>query len=343
MGRLKRMGRLIFLFLVLATTGTLQGCEQTSFSATGVKHPMKTYYIGRFSVDIPEDLEVSSGGTFRYLTITENPWPDGMDRAQAREMEWNQFLEKLAKKTLPDGKDSVIVKTRDFPELGEGAKGIFYHNSYVFPGFAIWQVMMDSGRYAVWFESSSTTVDYEQETNAMANNIVEVGRAYREIADDRARKHLRESWFHLERNAIQLPFSDQESCGIGAKNADRSVELSIKMKSDINRGNSTESPIPTRKTVREFIKGAAVMGVRVSAVRYGERKVAGMTGGELIYRAREDGEKSIHFTWEYNGVYDTGEYPAIKIEMEGSDGRWKENIALWDAILDSMQPLFERK
>jgi hypothetical protein len=81
--------------------------------------------------------------------------------------------------------------------------------------------------------------------------------------------------------------------------------------------------------------------VRISIVRYGEREVAGMTGGELIYRAREDGEESIHFTWEYNGVYDTGEYPAIKIEMECSDGRWKEKIALWDAILDSMQPLFD--
>jgi hypothetical protein len=103
-------------------------------------------------------------------------------------------------------------------------------------------------------------VDYEQETNAMANNIVDVGRAYREIADDRARAHLRDGWFHLERNAIQLPFFEQESCGIGANNADRSVELSIEMESDIERGNSTESPIPTRKTVREYKKLASEMG-----------------------------------------------------------------------------------
>jgi hypothetical protein len=333
---------LVLLTFGLATTGTLLGCDRTSFSATGVNQPMKTYYIGRFSVDIPASLDVTSGATFRDLKITETPWPEGMDRAQAREMEWNRFLEKLAQKNPPDDKESVILKNRDFPELGDGAKGIFYYYRDLSSRTAKWKVMMDSGRYAVWLESSSTTVDFEQKTNAMADHIAQTGQAYREIADDRARAHLRDGWFHLERNAIHLPYFFHESAGAGATNADRSVELSIELESD-KRRHYSESPIPTRKTVREFKDLMSGMDVRISIVRYGEREVAGMRGGEFIFRGWEDGEESIHFIWEYNGVYDTGEYPAIKIKMEGSDGRWKEKIALWDAILDSMQPMFERK
>jgi hypothetical protein len=73
---------LVLLTFGLATTGTLLGCDRTSFSATGVNQPMKTYYIGRFSVDIPEgkiwkSLPASSSSTLarsqNYRNHLDNP------------------------------------------------------------------------------------------------------------------------------------------------------------------------------------------------------------------------------------------------------------------------------
>jgi hypothetical protein len=68
-----------------------------------------------------------------------------------------------------------------------------------------------------------------------------------------------------------------------------------------------------------------------------------MKGEESILRISEDGEKTIMFTWEFNGKEDSGEYPTTTIEMEAPDGKLDEKIAIWDAVLDSMKPMFVRK
>lgn len=305
---------------------------------------MKKYYIGRFSVSVPEVLEVlSRDSELRYITITEHPWSEDIDRKEARVEEWNRFMKEIAKMPVPRGKDNVIVTARNFPILGESAKGIFYHNNYISSKTAIWQVMMDSGPYAVWLTSRYILVDYEFKTNGMADTIIEIAKAYRVITNDIARAKLRDGWFHLKNNAIYLPYSDQEESYAFFANDEHTVKLSINIENNIENGRSTESPIRTKDRIKEFKKDMVEMGARISVVRSGGRKVAGMPGGEVIFLGRADGEESMHFIWKYNGEYDSGEYPTVSIEMECSDGRWKEKIALWDAILDSMQPLFERK
>ena len=81
----------------------------------------------------------------------------------------------------------------------------------------------------------------------------------------------------------------------------------------------------------------------MSKIRLAKREVAGMKGEESILRISEDGEKTFMFTWEFNGKEDSGEYPTTTIEMEAPDSRLDEKIAIWDAVLDSMKPMFERK
>jgi hypothetical protein len=47
----------------------------------------------------------------------------------------------------------------------------------------------------------------------------------------------------------------------------------------------------------------------------------------------------LSFTWLYTGKTDSGDAPKISIEMETPDGRAEEKMKVWDAILDSIQPV----
>ena len=46
--------------------------------------------------------------------------------------------------------------------------------------------------------------------------------------------------------------------------------------------------------------------------------------------------------WRYAGKKDSGEYPEIVLEMESPDGNLKEKLKIWDAILESMKPLYKK-
>gem|GEM_PF-6655722 len=50
---------------------------------------MKTYYIGRFSIDMPADMEMTArSGKLRYVNIEEVIWKKGVRPENERMAEW---------------------------------------------------------------------------------------------------------------------------------------------------------------------------------------------------------------------------------------------------------------
>ena len=67
----------------------------------GAKQGMKTYYMGRFAIDLPAEfkLEIQSQ-KLRYAEVSDFKWKE-RDRAKERESLWAQKLAKIKKLKLP--------------------------------------------------------------------------------------------------------------------------------------------------------------------------------------------------------------------------------------------------
>jgi len=67
---------------------TCRGCDRKT-SAKGAIGEMKTYYIGRFSIDMPADMEMTArSGKLRYVNIEEVIWKKGVRPENERMAEW---------------------------------------------------------------------------------------------------------------------------------------------------------------------------------------------------------------------------------------------------------------
>ncbi len=117
---------------------------------------MKTYYIGRFSVDIPEGMkEGTQSQSLRDHEITEIILPeDKAEKKRFLEEKWREIIDKADKYKKLKNKTTAIVQTRDFPEIGPWAKGVlYYENSACESGF--WDVLIDKGKVAILLRNTA--------------------------------------------------------------------------------------------------------------------------------------------------------------------------------------------
>lgn len=55
----------------------------------------------------------------------------------------------------------------------------------------------------------------------------------------------------------------------------------------------------------------------------------------------DDGTRSVlSVAWRFAGRKDSGEQPKILVTMESADGRLEEKLQIWDAVLNSLQPMY---
>lgn len=329
------------LFLLITPIITLLACTSSegtqkkgTHTATDKGVPrMTTYPIGRFAIDVPAEMKlVHQWQRLRYAEIEEFAWPGSVPRAQARDEAWKRRLAEIGKLTPPKGKERVIIETREFPGLGDWARGVFYYGANWADDEGYWLIFADSGTSGVWLTYHGLT-DAKQE---MLTWLLEIARSYqsRRFGD---LKLPPGNWFYTERGAINLPYLEQETAAARFEGHPLEVKLVIKT-------------VETRKIEPE---GHGLLGrlgallatrfagnVEIEKIRTGKRMVAAMPGEETILRADEDGRKELSFMWRYAGEKDSGEHPKILIEMESVDGRIEEKLQIWDAILNSLKPMY---
>jgi hypothetical protein len=144
--------------------------------------------------------------------------------------------------------------------------------------------------------------------------------------------------FFLEYGAIRLPYKIRESTYARFEGHPSSLKLEIEM---------TEAHVDEPEDEGLLARTAAIIatgyatGVDIRRLRSKKRKVAGLDGEEEVDRMTDSNRTAISFGWRYAGKKDSGEYPEIVIHMESPDGDVKEKLKIWDAILDSMKPLYK--
>ena len=303
---------------------------------------MKTHYIGRFSIAAPPDMRIAvRTASLRYVEIDEIVWPKDVNHEQARNTEWENFMKETKKLTPPDGTDKVILKVHKFPGVGKWNEGALYHKEGDDADEATWHLLMDTGSVGVWLSSRSTLLEDEIASNRVANNISNIGKSYMVVNSNDMSRHPSDNRFFLQQGIVNLPYSAQEESYIRFEGHPLDLVLHIKMEMDVGYYRETGGLID--KTKELLTEAALRPGISISKIRLGKREVAGMKGEEAILRTSDADRKKLLFTWEFNGKEDSGEYPTTTIEMESPDGKLDEKIRIWDAVLDSMKPMFERK
>jgi hypothetical protein len=342
-------GICILLALGLMACMGRQANAQLESDKTRGEIRMKTYYMGRFCVDIPEGMkEGRQSQSLRDHKITEMILPDDKDeKKRFLEEKWRRIIDKADKHEkdfLPRDKTTAIVQKRDFPEIGPWAKGVlYYEDSACESGF--WDVLIDRGKVAILLEIPRGTLLKPESLIKSINNLTKVGAAYK--VRDRGQAPPRGDYFYMQNGVIALPFLWHERLhsvfiNKGLYDYDQNYDfIRIEMDSTFTGQKYTVSDNMAATIGSGF---AFAKGVKVDRLRFGKRTVAGLEGQEELNRLADKGGKDFHFSWEHIAKTNSGEAPGILISLKCPDnGDEKERLKIWDAVLNSMKPMYERK
>jgi hypothetical protein len=326
------------LLFILMACPFVQGCDKTANAEKGANKSMETYHIGRFSFGIPKEMKLMSRShKLREEEINEIMWPAEISHERARETEWNKFMSKIKTLAPPKGKDSVIIRMRDISGVGKWAKAVFYYDYFGRPRTATWALLLDAGPVGVWIKDNPPgLVEDENKTNNAINNISNIGKSYH-LMDSISQKP-NSDWFYLKYGAINLPYLWQESSDVRFEEHPLNLTLKIRM----NETYSVEKAGLIEKTIDAIATGYA-SGVQIKKIRSHKRTVADLNGEEEVLRMTAKDEDTLSFAWEFNGKVNSGESPRIVITMDTLNSNLDEKLKIWDAVLDSMKPMFERK
>lgn len=331
--------RRALLFLLITPIVTLLACtssegtqKKSTPPSTGKGVPrMTTYPIGRFAIDVPAEMKlVHQWQRLRYAEIEEFAWPGSVPRAQARDEAWKRRLAEIGKLTPPKGKERVIIETREFPGLGDWARGVFYYGANWADDEGYWLIFADSGTSGVWLTYHGLT-DAKQE---MLTWLLEIARSYqsRRFGD---LKLPPGNWFYTERGAINLPYLEQETAAARFEGHPLGLEIDI----ETTETHKVEEAGLIKKTMAAMATGFAT-GLNIDKIRSRKKTVAGLDGEEEVLRMNDGNKTVLNFAWEYRGRKDSGEYPEIRITMDSADGKLEQKLQVWDAVLNSLKPMY---
>jgi hypothetical protein len=336
---INRLNPFWIILLVLLTCGAVQQWRYEISPDKGARKAMQTYYIGRFSLAIPALMEQKlRSSRLRYAEVEETVWTKGANPQQARALEWERLVSEVKKIEPPEGTATAIIKTHDFSNIGKWAKGIFYYNDQG----AQWSLLMDAGDLGVWLKTDDIVVEKELQDPRTVPNFENIARAYQPLDLKNVKAQQPGDLFYLQHGVINLPYCEEEESIARFEGHPLKLSLFIEMYMDVTKSVETTSLIDGTRAM--LAAALFIPGGSMSKIRLRKREVAGMPGEEAVLKVTEGNSKDLVFTWQYNGKDDSGEYPTTRIEMESHDHfNLGEKLAIWDAVLDSMKPMFERK
>ncbi len=313
---------------------------------------MTTYYIGRYSVGIPSDMkEGMQLQGLRDFKMTEILLPsDPGEKQEYLEKIWKEIIDKAEKHhDRPNDKKTGIVQFQSFPEIGPWAKGVIRYDG-ISGRSGTWIVLIDKGKVALMLETPRGFTFANDGVRISIKNLIRIGRAYSPRDRNSKQSPPRGDYFYLQHGVIALPFLWHERVtsefmklnAASSQGYDPRDFISIEMDSTYTgqKHSVSDNIASTIESGFAFSKG-----VKIDRLRSGKRAVAGMDGQEELNRMKDKSKEkaSFSFDWEYIAKEDSGEEPGILISMWCPDnGDEKERLKIWDAVLNSMRPMYEK-
>ena len=323
----KKIGQvLLVMFFSLALGGCSNAAEKAGTGKKaiqkGAQQGMKTYYMGRFAIDVPAEFKLAvQSHRFRLIEIEEYP------EVQDAEKNWRDHLAAVEKLDKPKGINRIVIKEQQLEGMGRWAKGVLYYSDYMADDECNWDIFVSYGNSAALFKLKGL-LDKQQ---SMLAWLQEVARAYR---PEPARLTGKSMQFHTEHGVIELPYKRQESTYARFEGPAGTV-LRVEMD---ETHQVEESGLLERLAASIAVNFAP--GVDVDKIRTRKRVTAGLSGEELVTRLSDKKGKELFFAWEYQGKKDSGEHPEIKIGMECPDRGLEEKLNIWDNVLNSFRPTY---
>lgn len=287
---------------------------------------MKTYYLGRFAIDLPEEfkLEIQSQ-KIRYAEVSDFKWKE-RDRAKEREALWAQKIAKIKKLMLPKGRKQIIIEEPHLKDIGVWTKAVEYYGDYRIGDYVYWTVLVDYGESGIWLTL------YGLNNEKSIKNFTNILTHYRYGFDNLTRDS-----FCLNHGRIELPYLEHEKTY-----ARFAGPMGMKLEIDMNETHQVEEvgllDIFTASLAMNFAPG-----VDVDKIRARKRTIGDLQGEELLTRMTANRGPKLYFGWKYLGKEDSGENPEIDITVEDCpDSNLDEKMQIWDRALDSFRPAFRR-
>lgn len=284
---------------------------------------MKTYHIGRFAVDVPEDLKLAvQSQKIRYAEISDFRWKDPRKAEKERDELWRNKVSEIKALTAPVDKSAILIEEKSFQGIGKWAKGLRYRGDYLLPERQFWMVIVDYGDVGVLLKIAGTN-------NAlMLNNLTNILRSYNYGVQPKG-----EPAFYLREGRLLLPYLEQERTYVRFERIGASEHLEIKM----TETHEVEEAGLIKRLVAAIATNFAP-GVDVDRIRTKKRVLASLKGEEVITRLTDENGPELYFGWEYKGKVDSGNHPEIQIALETKNENLDQKIMLWDLVLETFRP-----
>jgi len=303
MKRFKQWGCILVLLLlsVISCTGNEGIMGLNSQKKRGANAEMKAYPLGRFSIRIPKNMEQTGRShRLRLAQIREFHWPERSNRNEIRNKLWNDRVAEINKMRPPRHQSRPIIEQREFYDLGQWAKGIFYYGNYALEQEGIWEILIDSGPIGIWLKTDSLLADKDN-VDKMIRNLSTIAKAFTIRTNDDLHKDTQINWFHLENGAINLPYRWQEQTYARFEGHPFDLKLEIEM-TDTHTDEPKEEGLLAR--IAAVIATGYATGVDIDRIRSHKRKVAGLDGEEEVDRMADRDGTEISFGWRYAGKKD---------------------------------------
>ena len=286
----------------------------------GVPKAMKTYYIGRFAIDVPEEFKLEMQALkLRYADLSDFKWNPG-DRGKERELLWSQKMSEIKNLPKPVDKNKIAIEKVNLPSIGHWANGILYYGDYLNSRRLFYTILIDYGEYGLWLTIAGTNKD------KMVKNIINIVTHY-----DYESVFVKKESFHMKFGEITLPYMEQEK-----SYARIAGPMEMILRVEMEETHQVEMAGVMDRLAASLAVNFAP-GVDVDKVRVGQRTAAGLTGQEVVTRLSDKNGKELFFAWDYQGRENSGEHPEIKIGVECPDGRLEEKLNTWDKLLNSFR------
>ena len=294
---------------------------------------MKTYYMGRFAIDVPVEFKLAvQSHRFQYAEITEVDWPINISRDVARTQMWDARIAEIKKLRCPKTIDKVIMKNNDIRDIGQWCKGVLFYGNYMSSKDGKWEVLIDVGPIALWVKLVGL-IEYEQE---MLSDIKKIASAYKPKGSDTYAPLPKAGGFYLKSGVINLPYFEQEET-YARFEGPMGMVLRVET-AEIHKAPEREGIID--RTVAAMVTGFA-SGLDIEKIRSQKKVVAGLPGEEEILVGDDGRRKNVSFDWEYLGSVESGEQPMIQITVDTEADNLDEKIRIWDKVLKSFRPAYQ--
>ena len=287
---------------------------------------MKTYYLGRFAIDLPDEFKPENQSQkLRYAEISDFKWME-RDREKERNALWAQKIAEIKRLKLPKGKDKIIIEEKELKGIGNWARAVEYYGDTYDSDYLYWCVLVDYGSAGIWLKL------YSLNSKLMIKNFTDLLPRYQYGFNN-----LTKNSFCLRHGRIELAYDEQEST-YARFAGPMGMKLEIEMR-QIHK--EPESGGIISRTVAAMAGGFAA-GINIEKIRSRKRTLAALPGEEEILSGVEGDNHNLGFDWEYLGTVESGEKPWIQITLDTKPDNKDEKIVVWDQILESFRPVLKR-